>query len=58
MTAARAPRSTALQQARSNPQRHIHIMPYDEPFHVKIHRVVVAADPMALPVEFFRAGQV
>lgn len=51
------PRS-ALAQAQSDPTRHFHIVPDDEAFQVKVHRVRPKSDPLALPVEFFRAGQV
>lgn len=44
-----------LARALADKARHIHIMEDDEVFVPKLHRLPVGADPVALPVEFFRA---
>lgn len=47
---------TLLSIALADPTRHLHIIEDDEFHHLRLNRMVVQADPKALPVEFFRAG--
>jgi hypothetical protein len=46
-----------IADAKADPTRHVHICPDDEAVTVRVSRWATMCDPMALPVEFFRAGQ-
>lgn len=46
----------AVERAKDDPTRHVHILADDEAFVPKMHRGLPMADPMALPRPFF-AGQ-
>lgn len=51
----RACRASRLAALMLDPARHIHVMPDDEAYPLKLHRGPVMPDPWALPRPFFRS---